>query len=483
LLASYFAGSFILRQIKKQNPLCKDCNIVWISLDTLSAKHLPCYGYPRNTAPNLCKFAQENIRFANAYSNSFWTLPSSVSEFTGLYPETHKVITYNDVLNGNTPFLPQILQKNGYTTLFGVPLENPAIPVKNALNRGIDKYLNEYPWKNLFEEFKENVKAGKKTFLYVNDYSVHAPYLTEDRPKIYTSDNVPEIPHTFGDVLANPSEEFFEYLSVQIPQDIKSGRTESGKLKEFLEFIDRNKNNYPALKQYYQEVLDTDLATSLSSYIQWFNWNQKIDVNNKRHIEYIKALYDQRIHELDESAIEALISFINDESLKNNTILIISAEHGEEFAEHGEITHITIYNSNIRIPFIMYIPDMKKVVVSDSVQLTDLPPTILDIVGINEKYKFQGKSLVEVLKGNQLEDRQLIINGDGAKNKAIVWKNWKLILNSEKDTHKPLELYDISQDMEEQNNLLFSNFDIAEKMINDYKLSLEEWESNHDLPD
>ena len=144
MLASYFAGSFILRQIKKQNPLCKDCNIVWISLDTLSAKHLPCYGYPRNTAPNLCKFAQENIRFANAYSNSFWTLPSSVSEFTGLYPETHKVITYNDVLNGNTPFLPQILQKNGYTTLFGVPLENPAIPVKNALNRGIDKYLNEF---------------------------------------------------------------------------------------------------------------------------------------------------------------------------------------------------------------------------------------------------------------------------------------------------------------------------------------------------
>jgi len=65
-------------------PYCKGCNVILISLDTLSANHLPCYGYERNTAPNLCKFGRENIMFKNAFSNAPWTLPSNVSIFTGL---------------------------------------------------------------------------------------------------------------------------------------------------------------------------------------------------------------------------------------------------------------------------------------------------------------------------------------------------------------------------------------------------------------
>src|SRR3989344_4435924 len=73
---------------------CKDCNVILVLLDTLGTNHLPCYGYERDTAPILCAFAKENVMFQNAYSNATWTLPSHVSAFTGLYPETHNVIQF-----------------------------------------------------------------------------------------------------------------------------------------------------------------------------------------------------------------------------------------------------------------------------------------------------------------------------------------------------------------------------------------------------
>ena len=74
-------------------PLCKNCNIILVSLDTLSANHLPCYGYARNTAPNLCTFAENNILFKNAFAKFTRTLPSNVSIFTGQFPSTHGVNT------------------------------------------------------------------------------------------------------------------------------------------------------------------------------------------------------------------------------------------------------------------------------------------------------------------------------------------------------------------------------------------------------
>ena len=78
-------------------PICDHCNVILISLDTLGANHLPCYGYERNTSPNLCNFAKENVFFTNAFSNASWTLPSHFSIFTSLYPNHHNMINYGTI--------------------------------------------------------------------------------------------------------------------------------------------------------------------------------------------------------------------------------------------------------------------------------------------------------------------------------------------------------------------------------------------------
>lgn len=65
--------------------VCRNCNVILVSIDTLSALYLPCYGYERNTAPNLCRFAKENIQFINAYSQAPMTSLDLQKKMLGVY--------------------------------------------------------------------------------------------------------------------------------------------------------------------------------------------------------------------------------------------------------------------------------------------------------------------------------------------------------------------------------------------------------------
>ena len=79
---------------------CKDCNVILISLDSLRAKSLPCYGYDKNTSPNLCEFAKKSFLFKNVYTPSSKTLDSHFSIFTGMYPKSNGMnVQFTNVLN------------------------------------------------------------------------------------------------------------------------------------------------------------------------------------------------------------------------------------------------------------------------------------------------------------------------------------------------------------------------------------------------
>jgi len=116
-----------------QNASQNDFNIVLITIDTLRADHLSCYGYERETSPNIDKVAEKGILFKNVIAPSSWTAPSMVSLFTSTYPINHGVIhgfnfrkkrekrnQYRQaVFSDELTTLPEILKKQGYTT-FGV---------------------------------------------------------------------------------------------------------------------------------------------------------------------------------------------------------------------------------------------------------------------------------------------------------------------------------------------------------------------------
>ena len=468
-------------KIHKKNPLCEDCNIIMISLDTLGAKHLPCYGYFRDTAPNLCKFAKDNILFQNAYSNASWTLPSHVSMFTSLYPGYHKFIgDYYDpfgfgnnfcaALSSLPPFLPEILQKNGYETYFYIPMDYSLLAVAQ---RGVTKITfsggegsgDLSYFSDALNSFLTDVKEGKKTFAFLHTYAVHAPYFIENKEKIYTTDNLDNIPLSWEELMSLPfTEDFYQDLLIKAAlykEDDFYKELKKAKTLEEAEKILSSQSTGRIRKAYYD---------------YYYYLNKKIFINDKRHIEYLQALYDQRIHELDDFIGKVLIPFLENPDIKDNTMVIITSDHGEEFMEHETFDHSTLYEPNVRVPLVFYVPGVINKTITTQVQSVDIMPTLLDIVGISrEEYLFQGYSLVDPIQKNSQIKRLLFAEVFGSQAKTIRKDNWKLFLAKEGERYLPYELYDTVADPDESNNLLTTRMDIVNKIKEEADAYEKKW--------
>jgi arylsulfatase A-like enzyme len=197
LFISGYSGPFSLKKIS-QNTSPDDFNIVLITIDTLRADHLSCYGYERETSPHIDKVAEKGILFKNVIAPSSWTAPSMVSLFTSTYPINHGVIhglqfreelkkrkRYSQaVFSHELATLPEILKKQGYTT-FGVS-SNHNLKEKLGFARGFDyftyrgyhlrsstaKHINE-----LVYRWEDKIKKSDKYFLWIHYMDPHEPYI------------------------------------------------------------------------------------------------------------------------------------------------------------------------------------------------------------------------------------------------------------------------------------------------------------------
>jgi len=487
----------IFNLTNNNNPVCKDCNIILISLDTLSANHLPCYGYSRDTAPNLCKIGKDNIIFKNAFSNAPWTLPSHVSIFTSLYPEYHNVIAGGDALSLKIPLLPEILQKNGYETYFYAPTGDQALPIYDIYSRGITKTLpysfglgdiayvdlykdpyNNY-YNNAFNSFLLNVEQGKKTFMFVHTYAVHAPYfIDENEEKIYTKDNFENIPSTSEEYNADvpfTQEIYVKLLVDMVPEKKNVSRRWKNIIDE--DFYDKFKNA-KTLEEAEKIVKSQGNGLFWGMYSADYRYFNKANQSDPKQVEYLKALYDQKIKKLDEWLGNKLTSFLADPIIKKNTIVIITADHGEEFMEHGAMEHSTIYDSNIKIPLILYIPGITNKEITAPAQSVDIVPTILDAVGIStDKFFFQGQSLINLIRKGAKMNRLLVADGYENTVKVIRKENWKLFLfKYENNNYLPYELYDTELDPNEKNSVLLRNLGLVNEIMEEYNSYKESWD-------
>ena len=98
------------------NDRCPGCSVVLVVVDTLRADHLPCYGYPRDTAPAICGLADEALLFEDVTATSAWTKPSTASLLSGLYAKRHGALSDSEVLPDAVTILPEILASRGYST-------------------------------------------------------------------------------------------------------------------------------------------------------------------------------------------------------------------------------------------------------------------------------------------------------------------------------------------------------------------------------
>ncbi|MFC2162226.1 sulfatase [Candidatus Altiarchaeota archaeon] len=368
---------------------CSDCNIVFISIDTLRADHLGVYGYYRDTSPNIDELAGHSIVFKNAYSTASTTTESHMSMFTSLFPRIHGIRNTNDAIGFRSILLEgvrtvtQLLKEKGYKTVGFTDGGN--VYSKLGFSRGFDYYSNDGNITKAIEYVKDH-KDGEKFFLFYHTYHVHSPYILEPG--------------------------YDKFFNKEYEGDIPSTHDELGKAGRNLSF-ERWQDRYQSITN------STD----------------------PKDIQHLKDLYDGEISQMDEWMGD-LFQAIRENA--PNTVIIFTSDHGEEFRDHGHLFHRRkAYEELVHVPLIISHPNIRAgSVVEGRVSLIDLAPTITDVAGIPPIGQFQGRSLAEIVSGGR-RDAQVFI--DMSRTRSLIDGDLKIIRTGLGD-----EYYDLGNDSREK---------------------------------
>lgn len=446
---------------------CPNCNVILISLDTLRAKSLPCFGYEKNTAPFLCDLAAKSFTFTNTYSQSTYTLDSHVSLFTSLYPTSHGVATpYVHTLSKDVKTLAEVMKQQGYQTYYlGTGIyDDPQLPLKQGLGRGFDTIISaEDPLSWTEAMSKIDVSSGK-FFTFLHTFSVHHPYVP--RPESVQKINGTRIPTydswyetckgsydriraVHPDIFPNRSRgKGYNYCDEIAQFYLREGV--NGKPGELLE----KEPHYQEFLQGYASVIPPGMQASQAG-------------------EIYQELYEAKITELDE-ALQGFFSFLEEQDLLDRTIIIVFGDHGEEFYQHGQLTHgRQLYEETIHVPLIISVPGTKPRRIDKLAQLIDVVPTILPMLSIPVPDQAQGINLLSgryndfIFSEVSIDRKRAIISRH-----LKLDKNWKLIINFDNpDGVKTRELYHLTDDPNERKNLADINTveaDSLELNLTDY---------------
>jgi arylsulfatase A-like enzyme len=364
--------NFSLRQ--KHPPL----NVVFITIDSLRADHLSCYGYKRDTSPNIDKLAKEGVIFTQAISPATITPVSLYSIFTSLYPYTHGVIDWGSFLNSSIPALPQILMNKGYYTKSIIHHGIPEIVYKSlGVNRDFKESKIEVDTadKLIDEAIKFIIRKRRPFFLYLHHFDTHWPYHS---------------PTPYNKIFLND-------------------------------------------ELYY--VKDKNLPISNFNYFGYKAIPKILIEGNITNVNYYISHYDGAIRFVDEE-IGRLLDKLKKLELYKNTLIIISADHGESFGEHNiYFHHGSLFDTELRVPLIMaggnIFPQGKTI--NAQVTLIDIMPTIFDILGIEKPKGIEGISLLPLILGKEEYPRTFVFSGFKGM-ASIRTKEWKLIRFEPKKT-------------------------------------------------
>ncbi|MCK4669950.1 MAG: sulfatase [Nanoarchaeota archaeon] len=437
-------------------------NIILIVLDALRAKHLSCYGYHRNTSPNIDKLAKNGILFENAFAFNNTTDRSFVSILGGRYMlssgDSDFLLQKEELdafFNSGGGFLQEILQKNGYKTYRMADLQN-------WRKRGFDFYLKGSEKKA--NKIEDTIQFIKKLPV-VSKISQSVFYILPRRitDKISIRHGGPKTTEEAIKIIKEKdgNDRFFlciDYNDTHMPYNAPgkfAHRFKPEKKSEsFIKEI--SKKNYPKeLIEFYKT--GTDRRDTMAD---------------------ISARYDCAIS-YDDHLIGKVIDALKEKKLLDKTIILLISDHGESLEEHEiYFDHHGLHDVTVNIPLIISgksLPKDKRI--KALVQLEDLAPTILDLVRI--KYDpsiFDGKSLLDVMNGKKDKVRDFVFMEESYQSRKSAIRNhdykYAEALSKEKAVCKRckmihggvLELYDLKKDPGEVNNIALINKEIVMKM-------------------
>jgi arylsulfatase A-like enzyme len=209
---------------------------------------------------------------------------------------------------------------------------------------------------------------------------------------------------------------------------------------------------------------DINLMSRVAEQHGWLNPGQGV-------IERLRCLYRQAISYIDES-IGQLFSDLKKQGLWENTVVILTSDHGEEFYEHGRWGHFQLYDECVRVPLIVRTPGSTGGrLVENQVSLLDIAPTILGLAGYQIPGEMYGLNLIDCLNGGEFPKREVTVESMWPDNyrMAIRTEEYKYIYEEK----LPLEsqLYDLQADPREKRNI-FHEHSTAARMFEDHRKEL-----------
>ncbi len=422
-------------------------NVLLIVVDTQRADFTTPYGAENPTTPFLESFARQSVLFKNAFSTAPWTVPSMFSMVTGLYPSEHGMVEKGNAKKRSPNVLPEDavtlaehLEENGYTT-FGINT-NRSLNSKFGFSQGFNHFVGKgfaylpFPNKAL-ESLLPKIQKADKYFVWLHYFDPHQPYRTH-------------FPW-FGRWNKSKSEDYTDFIW---NLSLRKYRAEHALEPEAR--VDSKQ-----IEDVYLQSRRIGGASFLNRlYKMLRRWPEHLNEDEQKFIE---AAYMSSIRKTDEAMKDAVSSL----GIDDNTLVIVTADHGEEIFDHGDLGHHadSLYQELIHVPLLIRLPWGRHAgtVIEEPVSTVDLLPTLLDLLNIEVPKGLSGVSLKPLIEGKKIGQRSLFAEGilEDSSSYCIVEYPWKYIYYSENATG---ELFNLLDDSPEKNNLEQKRPEIAAAM-------------------
>lgn len=399
-------------------PRASGPNLLLISLDTLRADHLGCYGYVRATSPAIDGLAAGAVLFEQARSQSNKTGPSHMSVLTGLLPDSHGVpnldTSGNRRLSPHVPTLTTLLADQGYRT--AAFHAGGHISDQLGFERGFQRFEGPGGVETNVSKTLEAIDGfeGAPFFVFLHTYEIHDPYTP---------------PAGFADLFTDP--------------------------------------------EYQGRVTYTREGLASTAQGQWEQKHElfwlRVDRDSPADRQQLLDLYDGGIAYTD-TEIRRLLDGLTERGLDRNTIVVLLSDHGEEFGDHGDFQHNAIWDEHLHVPLILRAPaavaasvppaGLVGVRVPDRVQLVDVLPTLLELMDLPVPAHVQGRSLLPLLRGQSMAQVDTYANWPRARMWALEHGGFKLIRREDEAGNAEQVLFDLVADRDERNDLSRSHPDL-----------------------
>ncbi len=417
-------------------PAPEQPNILLITIDSLRADYLGAYGYEGETSPHLDALARRGVLFENAVAPSSWSRPSTAALMTSLYPSAleiacrpwHRCTVAMDPMRST---LAEVLREAGYRTAAFVA--NPWLTADETLGQGFEQFEGPRPALPYQLERMEREQALlAATCAYL---PAGCDLFRQGHRRLFD-------PALSGDRIGP--------LQNQLAgQFLRRHRQEAVFL--WLHYGE------PHLPHNTQPVGPVPEGDGRSKWLRLWDLGFQ---SERYHLnpgddQALRAFYAGEVRDVD-ALVGDLLSMLEQLDLTERTLIIVTADHGEELGEHGEFTYgHTLYEEIVHVPLIVSGPIVRVPGsrVSTPVSLVDLLPTLAEVAAGSALAEAQGRTLRPALEGSDLPLRPVYAEGT-----YRVMEEWKMVrLGGEKLLYRPgtqeVELYDLVNDPGEQRNL------------------------------